>query len=77
MIWLAETGERRAKLTPPQPAEVLTMLKEGRKSATEVARLFLGPPGHGQPPRRACPKQGLGQSSLGGQFRAGAAMTPS
>ena len=34
------TGGRRPKLTPPQRAEALAMLEEGRKSAAEVARLF-------------------------------------
>jgi DNA invertase Pin-like site-specific DNA recombinase len=33
-------GGRRPKLTPPQRAEALAMLEEGRKSAAEVARLF-------------------------------------
>ena len=33
-------GGRRPKLAPPQRAEALAMLKEGRKSAADVARLF-------------------------------------
>ena len=33
-------GGRRPKLTPPQRAEALAMIKEGRKSAADVARLF-------------------------------------